>query len=69
MIGHNEAKPLGLRRGQLRKLEAFLRSLDAPPATAPEWLVAPPSVPVAETAALARGARSCTVGTPSPWAC
>ncbi len=31
MIGHNEAKPLGLSRPQLRRLEAFLETLAAPP--------------------------------------
>jgi cytochrome c peroxidase len=30
MIGHNEAKPLGLRDGELRQLEAFLHTLSAP---------------------------------------
>lgn len=30
MIGHNEAKPLGLSRRQLRQLEAFLETLSAP---------------------------------------
>lgn len=30
MIGHNEAKPLGLSRPQLRRLEAFLETLAAP---------------------------------------
>jgi cytochrome c peroxidase len=30
MIGHNEAKPLGLSRPQLRRLEAFLGTLAAP---------------------------------------
>lgn len=44
MIGHNEAEnPLGLSRRELRWLEAFLRSLDAPLTTSPEWLTAPPS--------------------------
>jgi len=46
MIGHNEAKPLGLRRRELRQLEAFLGTLQAPPATEPEWLVPPvPALP------------------------
>lgn len=31
MIGHNEAEPLGLSARELRQLEAFLRTLDAPP--------------------------------------
>ncbi len=30
MIGHNEAKPLGLSRSELRQLEAFLKTLEAP---------------------------------------
>ena len=30
MIGHNEAKPLGLNRRQLQQLEAFLNALSAP---------------------------------------
>ena len=41
LIGHNEAEPLGLSNSELRQLEAFLLTLDAPPATAPEWLHAP----------------------------
>jgi cytochrome c peroxidase len=41
MIGHNEAKPLGLSSRQLRELEAFLETLDAPLATPAEWLVPP----------------------------
>ena len=31
IIGHNEAKPLGLSRPQLRRLQAFLETLAAPP--------------------------------------
>ena len=31
MIGHNESKPLGLSRPELRRLEAFLMTLSAPP--------------------------------------
>lgn len=42
MIGHNEAKSLGLASWQLRDLEAFLLTLDAPVNAAPEWL-SPPS--------------------------
>jgi cytochrome c peroxidase len=42
MIGHNESKPLNLSRRQLAQLEAFLGTLDAPLATAGEWLQAPP---------------------------
>jgi cytochrome c peroxidase len=30
MVGHNEAKPLGLSSRELRQLEAFLHTLDAP---------------------------------------
>ncbi len=30
MIGHNEAKPLGLNSRELRQLEAFLNTLTAP---------------------------------------
>jgi cytochrome c peroxidase len=41
MIGHNESKPLGLSRRQLAQLEAFLRTLAAPLATAAQWLEAP----------------------------
>ena len=41
MIGHNEAKPLGLSRHQLGQLEAFLETLAAPLATAEEWLTPP----------------------------
>lgn len=45
MIGHNEAKPLGLRSSELRQLEAFLRTLDAPLATAGRWLRPPAARP------------------------
>ena len=41
MIGHNEAKPLKLSKRELRQLEAFLHTLDAPLATADEWLRPP----------------------------
>lgn len=42
MIGHNEAEnPLGLSRRELKWLEAFLLTLDAPLATPAEWLAAP----------------------------
>lgn len=42
MIGHNEAEfPLGLSRRERQQLEAFLHTLAAPPAVAPEWLTAP----------------------------
>lgn len=41
MIGHNEAKPLGLSGRELRQLEAFLHTLSAPPATPPRWLRPP----------------------------
>ena len=44
MIGHNEAEnPLGLRRRELRWLQAFLESLDAPLATPAAWLEPPVS--------------------------
>lgn len=42
MIGHNEAKPLKLGRGELRQLEAFLFTLSSPVATDADWLRAPP---------------------------
>lgn len=42
MIGHNEAKPLGLSTTELRQLEAFLETLAAPLAT-PEVLLGPPA--------------------------
>ena len=45
MIGHNEAKPLGLGRRELQQIEAFLRTLDAPLATAEKWLRQPARVP------------------------
>lgn len=35
MIGHNEAKPLGLNASEIRQLEAFLRTLAAPPNDSP----------------------------------
>lgn len=38
MIGHNELQPLGFGRRQLRQLEAFLNTLDAPVAAGPDWL-------------------------------
>ena len=41
IIGHNEAKPLNLLPYELKRLEAFLRTLDGPLATAPEWLTPP----------------------------
>ena len=43
MIGHNEAKPLGLGKRELRQLEAFLNTLAAPLATADVWLGPPAS--------------------------
>ena len=46
MIGHNEAKPLGLNKRELRQLEAFLNTLAAPLATAEVWL-GPPAHSVA----------------------
>jgi cytochrome c peroxidase len=41
LIGHNEAEPLGFSSKELRQLEAFLHTLDAPLATDLQWLVAP----------------------------
>ena len=41
MIGHNEAKPLGLSGRQLQQLEAFLNALTAPLATDKQWLTVP----------------------------
>ena len=41
MIGHSEAKPLGLSKRELRQLEAFLGTLAAPLATADKWLTRP----------------------------
>ena len=43
MIGHNEAKPLGLSKRELRQLEAFLNTLAAPLATLDVWLGPPAS--------------------------
>ncbi|MCY4532313.1 MAG: cytochrome-c peroxidase [Gammaproteobacteria bacterium] len=43
IIGHNEAKPLNLTLRELDQLEAFLHTLDAPVAVAPEWL-SPPAI-------------------------
>lgn len=47
MIGHNEAKPLKLRRSDLRQLEAFLLTLAAPIDAHETWLSSP-SLPLAE---------------------
>ena len=41
IVGHNEAKPLNLLPYERKRLEAFLHTLDAPLATAPEWLAPP----------------------------
>jgi cytochrome c peroxidase len=41
LIGHSEAEPLGLSGAELRQLEAFLLTLDAPPATPATWLAPP----------------------------
>jgi len=41
MIGHNEAKPLGLSALELMQLEAFLMTLAAPMATDEKWLRPP----------------------------
>lgn len=40
-LGHSELAPLHLSEIELVQLEAFLNSLSAPPATAPEWLTPP----------------------------
>ncbi|MEX2332752.1 MAG: cytochrome c peroxidase, partial [Pseudohongiella sp.] len=45
MIGHNEAKPLGLRAVEKKQLESFLRTLNGPMATAPHWLKPPATLP------------------------
>jgi cytochrome c peroxidase len=41
LIGHNEAKPLGLSETELAQLEAFLMTLAAPLSTPERWLRAP----------------------------
>ncbi len=41
MIGHNEAKPLGLTPVELAQLEAFLMTLAAPLSTPQKWLRPP----------------------------
>ncbi len=41
MIGHNEAKPLGLRAIEKKQLESFLHTLNGPIATDPRWLSPP----------------------------
>ena len=41
IVGHNEAKPLGLLPYELKRLEAFLNTLDGPLATDREWLAPP----------------------------
>jgi cytochrome c peroxidase len=41
MVSHNEAKPLKLRRSEMKQLEAFLRTLSAPLATDSSWLNPP----------------------------
>jgi cytochrome c peroxidase len=41
IVGHNEAKPLGLSSRQLRDLEAFLRSLSGPVSADARWLEPP----------------------------
>tara|TARA_R100001143_G_scaffold55705_1_gene51871 strand:- start:4435 stop:5763 length:1329 start_codon:yes stop_codon:yes gene_type:complete len=47
LIGHNEAEPLGLNRRQLEQIEAYLRTLFAPPAVEEKWLHPPPLLPEA----------------------
>jgi cytochrome c peroxidase len=51
MIGHNEAKPLGLRAIEKEQLESFLRALNGPIATEPRWLQAPDPISDTERAA------------------
>ena len=41
MVGHNEAKPLGLNAVELMQLETFLETLAAPLATEEKWLRPP----------------------------
>jgi cytochrome c peroxidase len=41
MVGHNEAKPLDLSRGERSDLVAFLKTLDGPVNAEPHWLVPP----------------------------
>jgi len=41
LVGHNEAKPLGLWPWERQALEAFLLTLSAPPTTAEKWLSPP----------------------------
>jgi cytochrome c peroxidase len=41
MVGHNEAKTLGLSSSERQQLEVFLHTLNSPLATSPEWLAAP----------------------------
>lgn len=41
MIGHNEAKPLGLRPAELAQLEAFLHTLTGQPDVEARWLKPP----------------------------
>lgn len=41
VIGHNHLGPLGLTERELAQLEAFLRTLDSPPAADPQWLAPP----------------------------
>jgi cytochrome c peroxidase len=43
--GHSELKPLGLSSTELDQLEAFLKSLNGPISTTPEWLKPPPGLP------------------------
>ena len=44
LIGHNEAKPLNLSRRERAQLQSFLAALDAPLATAPQWLTPPTDI-------------------------
>ena len=50
MIGHNEAKPLGLSGRQLAAVEAFLGTLSGPIATEAAWLTPPAAAESPQTA-------------------
>jgi len=41
IVGHNEAKPLNLLPYELKRLEAFLLTLDGPMAVDAAWLAPP----------------------------
>ena len=54
IIGHNEAKPLGLSELELQQLEAFLHSLAAPLAVEDKWLTPPQDISFSEEGLLNR---------------